>query len=103
MMKELLKNMLFMGAGAVFLTKEKLEELKNELVDKGKLTQDEGKELVDEWMKKSETLKDQFELKLNQMVADQIKKMNLATAEDIQELRRKIEELQVAINARAEE
>ena len=102
-MKELLKNMLFMGAGAVFLTKEKLEELKNELVDKGKLTQDEGKELVDEWMKKSETLKDQFELKLNQMVADQIKKMNLATAEDIQELRRKIEELQVAINARAEE
>lgn len=102
-MKELLKNMLFMGAGAVFLTKEKIEELKNELVDKGKLTQDEGKELVDEWMKKSETLKDQFELKLNQMVADQIKKMNLATAEDIQELRRKIEELQVAINARAEE
>ncbi|BCO09654.1 hypothetical protein GF1_20300 [Desulfolithobacter dissulfuricans] len=102
-MKELLKNMLFMGAGAAFLTKEKIEELKNELVDKGKLTQDEGKELVDEWMKKSETLKDQFELKLNQMVADQIKKMNLATAEDIQELRRKIEELQVAINARAEE
>ncbi|WP_456385184.1 phasin family protein [Desulfolithobacter sp.] len=102
-MKELLKNMLFMGAGAVFLTKEKIEELKNELVDKGKLTQDEGKELVDEWVKKSETLKDQFELKLNQMVADQIKKMNLATAEDIQELRRKIEELQVAINTRAEE
>ena len=97
-MKEMLKNVLYTGLGAAFLTKEKIEELRKELIEKGKLSQDEGKQFVDELIRKSEKAKDQLDLWINKRVEDRINQLNLATKDEIAELRRKIEELQVAIN-----
>ena len=97
-MKEMLKNVLYTGLGAAFLTKEKIEELRKDLIEKGKLSQDEGKQFVDELIRKSEKAKDQLDLWFNKRVEDRINQLNLATKDEFAELRRKIEELQVAIN-----
>jgi polyhydroxyalkanoate synthesis regulator phasin len=97
-MKEMLKNVLYTGLGAAFLTKEKIEELRKDLIEKGKLSQDEGKQFVDDLIRKSEKAKDQLDLWINKRVEDRINQLNLATKDEIAELRRKIEELQVAIN-----
>ncbi|HEB70053.1 MAG TPA: hypothetical protein ENI88_10615 [Desulfobulbus sp.] len=97
-MKDMLKNVLYAGVGAAFLTKEKIEELKGDLIDKGKLTQEEGKQFVDDLIKRSERAKDELELWINQRVEDRIKTLNLATQDEFAELKRKVEELQVAIN-----
>lgn len=96
-MKETLKNMFFIGAGAAFLTKEKLEELKTELVEKGKVTQEEGKQLIEEMFKKSEEAKNQLEQKIQDSVTDQLKKRNVATGEDIAELKSQLEELKAML------
>jgi len=92
-MKETLKNMFYMGAGAAFLTKEKLEELRTDLVEKGKVTQEEGKQLLDEMFKKSEEAKTHLEQKIQDAVTDQLKKKNVATGDDIEELKRQVDEL----------
>jgi len=97
-MKDLLKNVVYAGVGAAFLTRDKIEEVRTELVNKGKLTKDEGKEFVDELLKKSESAKDQLDLWLTRKVEDRVKQLNLATTDEVAELRRKIEELQVVIN-----
>jgi len=97
-MKEFVKNMVYASIGAAFLTKEKIEELKGELVEKGKISQEEGKQFVDDLLRKSENAKEQLELWINKRVEDRIRQLNLATRDDIAELSRKIEELQVAIN-----
>jgi len=97
-MKEFVKNMVYASIGAAFLTKEKIEELKSELVEKGKMSQEEGKQFVDDLLRKSENAKDQMEAWINKRVEDRIKQLNLATRDEIAELHRKIEELQVAIN-----
>jgi polyhydroxyalkanoate synthesis regulator phasin len=97
-MKEMLKNILYAGIGAAFLTKEKVEELKNELIEKGKMSQEEGRQFVDELLRKSEKAKDQLELWINKRVEDRIDQFNLATKDEVAELRRKVEELQVALN-----
>jgi polyhydroxyalkanoate synthesis regulator phasin len=97
-MKEMLKNILYAGIGAAFLTKEKIEELKSELIEKGKMSQEEGKQFVDELLRKSEKAKDQLELWINKRVEDRVDQFNLATKDEVAELRRKIEELQVALN-----
>ncbi len=97
-MKELLKNILYTGVGAAFLTRDKIEEVRAELVEKGKMTKDEGKEFVDEVLKKSDSARDQLELWLNRQVEDRVKQLNLATSDELAELRRLVEELQVAIN-----
>ena len=97
-MKELLKNVVYAGVGAAFLTKEKIEELSSDLVSKGKLTKDEGREFVDDLIKKSESAKDQLDLWLTSQVEERVKQLNLATSDEVAELRRMVEELQVAIN-----
>ncbi len=53
-MKELLKNVVYTGIGAAFLTKEKIEEFKDDLVNQGKIGQDEGKRFVDELVQKTD-------------------------------------------------
>ena len=88
-MQELLKNLLYLGAGAAFVTKEKIEDLKNDLVDKGKLTQDEGKQFVDDLLHKSE--------KINEVVTEQLDKMNVAKGDDIADLREQIQELRAMV------
>lgn len=97
-MKEMLKNALYAGLGAAFLTKEKIEELKADLIEKGKMSQEEGKQFVDDLLRKSEKAKDQLELWINKRVEDRIKQLNLATKDEIAELERKIEELQVVVS-----
>ena len=99
-MKELLKNMVYTGVGAAFLTKEKVEELRAELIEKGKMSKEEGKQLVDELLKKSESAKEQLELWLNRRVEEKIKQFNLATVDEVEDLRRQVAELQVALNAK---
>jgi polyhydroxyalkanoate synthesis regulator phasin len=97
-MKELLKNVVYAGIGAAFLTKEKIEELKGDLIEKGKISQEEGKQFVEDLLRKSEKAKDQLDLWINKRVEDRIQQLNLATKDEIAELQRKIEELQVVIN-----
>lgn len=96
-MQELLKNLLYLGAGAAFVTKEKIEELKNDLVDKGKLTQDEGKQFVDDLLKKSDDIKGKFDEKINDVVTERLDKMNVAKSDDIADLRAQIQELRALV------
>jgi polyhydroxyalkanoate synthesis regulator phasin len=102
-MKELLKSIVYTGVGAAFLTKDKIEELKSELVEKGKMTQEEGKQFVDELIGKSEKAKEQLELWLNKRVEERVKQLNLATIDEVNDLRRQVEELQVALNRQESE
>jgi polyhydroxyalkanoate synthesis regulator phasin len=48
--RELAEEAILAGIGAVALTKDRAEELVNELAQKGKLTQDDARDLVDEVM-----------------------------------------------------
>ncbi|HHD57420.1 MAG TPA: hypothetical protein ENK89_07080 [Desulfobulbaceae bacterium] len=97
-MKDLLKNVLYAGVGAAFLTKEKIEELNGELIEKGKLTREEGKQFVDDLIKRSEKAKDELELWINKRVEERVDQLDLATKDEVADLKRQVEELQVAIN-----
>ena len=97
-MKEMLKNVMYASIGAAFLTKEKIEELKSDLIEKGKMSQEEGRQFVDDLLLKSEKAKDQLDLWINKQVEARIHQLNLATKDDMADLQRKVEELQVAMN-----
>ena len=96
-MQDLLKNVFYLGAGLAFMTKEKIEELKKDLIDKGKMTQDEGKQFVDDLIKKSEKAKADVDKKVRELVDDQLAKMKVATSDDLTELRKQIDELRAMV------
>ncbi len=97
-MKELLKNVVYTGIGAAFLTKEKIEEFKDDLVNQGKIGQDEGKRFVEEMIQKTDSIKESLDLKINKIVEERIKQLNIVTRDDFADLRRQVEELQIALN-----
>jgi polyhydroxyalkanoate synthesis regulator phasin len=96
-MKDILKNVMYAGIGAAFLTREKLEEVGRELADKGSLSVDEGKAFVEDLLKKSESAKNNLEQWITRKVDERLKSCRCAKAEEIAELRRKIEELETAL------
>ncbi len=102
-MKETLKNILYTGIGIAFLTKEKVEELKADLIEKGKMSQEEGRQFVDDLLRRSEKAKDQLDLWINKRVEERIAQFDLATRDELADLRRKVEELQVALNRESRE
>ena len=97
-MKELLKNMMYTGIGAAFLTRDKLDEIRKELVERGNLTKEEGKEFVEDLLRKSSSARDELESWLGRQVEERVKGCNLATTDEVTELRRQVEELQAALN-----
>ena len=101
-MKELLKSVAYTGIGVAFLTKEKIEELKDDLVEQGKISQDEAKQFVDELVKKTNSIKDSLDLKISQIVEEKIKLLDIVTNDDFADLRRQVEELQIALNINPE-
>ncbi|MBC8207778.1 MAG: hypothetical protein H8E79_01235 [Desulfobulbaceae bacterium] len=101
-MKELLKNIAYTGIGAAFLTKEKIETLKDDLIAQGKIKEDEGKQFVDELVKKTDSIKDSLDLKISQIIEDKIKALDIPTNADLADLRRQVEELQIALNKESE-
>lgn len=96
-MQDLIRDIFYLGAGAAFMTKEKIEELRKELIEKGKITQEEGKQFVDDLVKKSENARTDMEKRIQDAVVAQMKKMNVATGEDIAELKKQISELREMI------
>lgn len=82
-MFDLIKKTMLAGIGVAALTKDKVEQLAKDFIEKGEMTEKEGKELVDEFLKKSEQAKKDLESKLEDMVQKVLKKMNIATKEDI--------------------
>jgi len=101
-MKELLKSIAYTSIGAAFLTKDKIEELKDDLVERGKISQDEGKQFVDELVKKTDSIKDSLDLKISKIVEEKIKQLDIVTNDDFADLRRQVEELQIALNKNSE-
>lgn len=99
------KKLFLAGVGAAAMTYEKASEVVNSLVDKGKLTVEEGKELSEELKRNTKStasdakdiVKDTIE-KMKPITKDDLlqilTEMNYATKADIIELKHKIESLE---------
>lgn len=96
-MIELLKKTMLMSLGLAFVTKDKIEVFVKELVEKGKLSGNEGKEFFENLLQKSEESSLQIEEKINKTVKDSLKKMNIATQDDLLKITRQLEELKKSV------
>lgn len=91
-----MKNILLAGIGAVYQTYEKAEEVLNDMVKKGQLTVNQAKELNEELKKKVETSKPSTDKETidADTLKSVLKDLNLATKDDIDELKQRIDTLE---------
>ena len=90
-MLDMIKKTMLAGVGLTLMTKEKIETIASELMEKGQMSEREGKEFVDELIKKSEQAKKTLETNIENIVKKLLDKMNLATKDDINNLEKKIQ------------
>ncbi|MBD3246072.1 MAG: polyhydroxyalkanoate synthesis regulator [Candidatus Omnitrophica bacterium] len=90
---EMMKKALGLGLGMLVLTREKAEEVVQELVKKGKIAENEGSGLIDELVRKGEQQQEEVEEKIAGMVEATVKKLNLATKDDIAGLKAELRAL----------
>ncbi|WP_353684144.1 hypothetical protein V4D30_09745 [Thermodesulfovibrio sp. 3907-1M] len=93
MFQDLFKNMIFACLGM----QEILKEFLNDLVKKGKMSESEAAKIVNEFISKSEEAKEGFKESFKEMIQKTLQGMNLATKDEIENLKSLINEMNLRI------
>ena len=98
-MSELIRKMGLFGIGVIYLTEEKIEEFTQEMIKKGEMNRDEGKKFVREVLCQQEKQLKDVEDKINRKIQETFEKSGIVMKSDIENLQRKIEELERTVES----
>ena len=96
-----IKNVVYAGVGLASVTTEKVKEVVDDLVEKGKISDTEGRRILDEVVKNTENTKEEVENKLK-MLSDKISSSFEFLKKDnsqVNALKKRIEELEKELAA----
>lgn len=93
-----LKNLLLAGVGSAAYTYEKASKLIEYMVEKGKLTVDEGKQLSEELKRNVSEKKEQIKPLNKEDLISILNSMNLASKEDLSSINDRLNKLEDKIN-----
>ncbi len=96
-MVDLIKKAFYTGIGLAVLTKDKAEEMIKDIAQQAKLSEHEGKELMDSLMKQSDQARQDFQSKLDEAVLGVVNRLHLASKDEVESLRAKVEELSAKV------
>ena len=89
-MEDLFKKFVYTSVGLVSSSVEKFQKSVEKLVDEDKISQEEGKKIVDDLFKNTEAKREEFEAKLAKIVEEIMAKMNVASAKNLSDLEARI-------------
>lgn len=94
-MKDTLKKSLYLGVGAISLTKEKIEQLVDDLIHKGEASQSERAKLIDEFFSRAK----EQEKEVTDKVKDIVKSYGVVSKKEFDELRKRLEKLEKKLSS----
>lgn len=92
-MSDLIKSVVLAGLGVLSLTREKAENLAKDLIRKGELLETDEAKFVKDLLEKAEKAGVEFEGKIAKSVKDTLKKLNIPTRKDLDEIKQKLDKL----------
>lgn len=99
-MEETFKKLIYAGVGLAAQATERIEETINDLISKGKITDKEGKKIVDDFIKKTEDKKESYETKFKTAVEDVTSRFNYVKKADYDVLAKKVAKLEKEMKAK---
>lgn len=97
---EVVKKSMLTGFGLALKAWDEVEDLANEVVERGKMTEKEGKKFIDELQEKYEDAQKKLEDRVDQSVKTVLKRMDVVTSEDLKGLKKEIRELKDLIGGK---
>jgi polyhydroxyalkanoate synthesis regulator phasin len=95
---EVMKKVGLFGIGLWALTEEKIQDITDDLVENGEIKKEEGKKFVREVMDEQKKQKEELEKKISSKVQDTITKADVATKDEVRELKDIISSLEAKID-----
>jgi polyhydroxyalkanoate synthesis regulator phasin len=99
-MKDLLHKAWLFGAGVFDFTKEKVEGLVQEMVQRGEITQQESSEAVKQLLAKAQEAQQGMVAKVKELTKNAIDEINVAKASELEALEARVAALEEAIKGR---
>ncbi|GIP47533.1 Poly(hydroxyalcanoate) granule associated protein (phasin) [compost metagenome] len=96
-MSDLLKKAISLGWGLTITSKEKVESIVEDLVKRGELAPSESKQLVEKLIDRGAEEQGKFKELVNEQVRSALQGMGLASAKEVEELTRRVAELEIKL------
>jgi polyhydroxyalkanoate synthesis regulator phasin len=90
----LFKKLFYTGIGLTVSTKEKIEKKINELVEKNKITADEGKKIMNDFVTDFDKRKDELENEMKKFVKKTAENLKFAKKKDVEALNKRLDEIE---------
>jgi len=103
MMEKIIRKTLYTAVGIVAGTTERLQNVIDELVSKGRLSEEEGKKVVDDVVKNSEGKREEYEGRFRNIVDSVLSKLNLPQGDAYEKLSKRVKSLEVKLGLLAKE
>jgi len=97
MISDLMEKVLLLGVGAASLTKDKVDELANELVKRGQMTREEGEAFIKEATGKARDESANLKEMASDTYQDTLRALGVATREHVDELDRRMTVLEAKV------
>lgn len=89
-MSNLIKNMIMASLGIVSITKKNAEKLAKDLIKEGKLSETQEARFIKDLMTKSKKVSSNFNKKIEILVEKSLKRLNVATRKDLDDIKQKL-------------
>ena len=93
-MEDLIKKVLATGIGAAILARDKVNEIIDDLVEKGKLSEQEGRKYLDEIKAYTSQSKEEAEKNMKELLENMLKRMNIPTKDEVDLIKKRVQELE---------
>ena len=100
-MEKLLKKIVYTGVGFVSLTVDKMGETVKELMKNGKISEKEGKKIMDDFSSNTGEKKDEIENQFKKLVDKVLKSMNYVRKSKIDKLEERLADLEKQLEKKA--
>ena len=92
------RRVLLAAIGAVALAQDEIEDFVNKLVERGEIAEKDGKKLVREVMDHRSKTTREVEVQAGKLLQEAMKRMNIPSRKDLDEISEKIAALTIQIN-----
>jgi len=93
-MEDTLKKILNASIGMAIIARNKVNEIINELVEKGKMSQAEGEKFINDLKSETEKSRKTAEEEIRKIIAKVLEKMDIPTKEDFARLEKRVQALE---------
>jgi polyhydroxyalkanoate synthesis regulator phasin len=102
-MPDLIKKTLLAGVGLALKTWDEVEDLAKELIDKGKMSEKDGRKFTKDLQKRYEDTQKKLEARVEKMVKEFFKKADVVTTDELKALKKEVRDLKKMISSEKEQ